>query len=584
MTIVRVAIPLKKGKRRFHLDKGRPWSAVEHAVLVAVARQPRRVRDLAAKSRLPRRLILEILIRLMRAGWVVLDQKPDGVEFLASRSGLSVVDFDYLPNAPKRIRRWMTFLIDQITGTLYRSRELVFFERHVLQERSQVERIVWLEAQSDLVTDEPASLVSVLFDDDEKFVAIEPAGDRLVDRYALITVRDGNIEGLPTRSPPELAAIVMQAASTSPATPAGSASPTFRSPISFVPEHLREPQVERVAFKSDDLIIGGEDHETLLEKSIRNARSRIVVHSTFISRESFERFRPALLDAARKGVQIDILWGEDGDKLGWRTSRAVVEALRGEIESIGVSSTFRLHPFSTYSHAKILIADDPVSNRLCATVGSCNWLSSGFESFEVSVRLRDPKIVSVVLAQLADMTLGSNGHWTDLTNEFVRLSIETCKQTFKSDSFGELAVVLGPQHADQVRIARDTAKSRLFVTSHRLGPANRPAVIVPAIAAAEDRGIQTHAYYGVESGVDRETAADLARSAAQHGVVIRPVKVPRLHAKVLGWDDDHLVVTSQNWLSADPSESNFRREIGVAIHASAVGRIVREKFEFLRRD
>ena len=46
--------------------------------------------------------------------------------------------------------------------------------------------------------------------------------------------------------------------------------------------------------------------------------------------------------------------------------------------------------------------------------------------------------------------------------------------------------------------------------------------------------------------------------------------VPRLHAKLLAWDDDALAITSQNWLSADPSDSAPLRELGLFINAPRV--------------
>jgi cardiolipin synthase len=48
------------------------------------------------------------------------------------------------------------------------------------------------------------------------------------------------------------------------------------------------------------------------------------------------------------------------------------------------------------------------------------------------------------------------------------------------------------------------------------------------------------------------------------------VYTPRLHAKLLAWDDDALAITSQNWLSADPSDNAPLREIGVFINAPKV--------------
>lgn len=78
-------------------------------------------------------------------------------------------------------------------------------------------------------------------------------------------------------------------------------------------------------------------------------------------------------------------------------------------------------------------------------------------------------------------------------------------------------------------------------------------------------------------------AADVTREAAFAGVSIRPVREPRVHAKLLGWDDDFVVVTSQNWLSADPSEGNRRKEIGIFLHAAGAARRVVDFFEILRK-
>jgi cardiolipin synthase len=585
MTLVRVAIPLAKGKRRFHLDKGRPWSVVEHALLAAVAAEPHSVADLASKSNLPRRLVLEILIRLMRAGWVVLDQRIESTLFSASASGLAVVGLDELPNAPKRIKRWMNFVIDKVTGTLYRGREFPFYERRVLVQRAERERLVWMDPREFSTYDEPAALVATILDEDERFIAIDPSSDRLVDRYGLVTVRHDTIEGLPTRAPRELTELVLQAAKDAPAAPAGIASPLYRpaAPSPFADRDAPEPI--RAAFELDDLILGGEEHKKCLHEALRKARHRIVIHSTFIAEERFHSVRPLLHDAAKRGVLVDILWGEDEEKSGSRATNATVRRIRQEVSALGLSATLRVHPFSTRSHAKILVTDEGTGTKLYAVVGSCNWLSSGFESFEASIRLRDPRLTASVLDQLAELSRGSDGHWTDLTNDLARMAADARRQKTPNSTRGELNVVIGPQHAQYVRTARDGARSRLFVTSHRLGAATRPMVIVPALAAVRARSIEATIYFGVATGsVSVGEAKRLTESAAEGGVDIRPISEPRLHAKILAWDDDYLVLTSQNWLSADPSEANFRREIGVFVHAKGAARHIVERFELMRQN
>ncbi len=585
MTLVRVAIPLAKGKRRFHLDKGRPWSVVEHALLAAVAAQPHNVPDLAVKCSLPRRLVLEILIRLMRAGWVVLDQRMEGTFFSASSPGLAVVGADELPNAPVRIKRWMNFVIDKVTGTLYRGREFPFYEKHVLVQRAERERLVWMAPRDFSSYDEPAALVATILDEDEKFIAIDPSSDRLVDRYGLVTVRHENIEGLPARAPPELRELVLEAAKDAPAAPAGNASPLYRPAAARAYSERDAPEPVKATFDLDDLILGGGEHDQYLQKVLRKARHRIIIHSTFIGEEQFRAVRPLLHDAAKRGVLVDVLWGEDDEKTGSRTTNVTVRRIRQELNALGLSTTLRVHQFSTRSHAKILVADEGTAPTLHAVVGSCNWLSSGFTSFEASIRLRDPRLVASALDQLAELSRGSDGHWTDLTNDLARMAADVRRQKISAITRGELNLIIGPQHAQYVREARDAAQRRIFVTSHRLGAANRPAVIVPALAAVQARGIEATIYYGVATGpAGVAESKRLAESAALGGVDIRPISEPHLHAKVLAWDDDYLVLTSQNWLSADPSEANFRREIGVFVHAKGAARHIVERFELVRKN
>ncbi len=51
------------------------------------------------------------------------------------------------------------------------------------------------------------------------------------------------------------------------------------------------------------------------------------------------------------------------------------------------------------------------------------------------------------------------------------------------------------------------------------------------------------------------------------GLTLQPQLAPALHAKLLCWDTDDVVITSQNWLSADPSDANVRRELGIHLQS-----------------
>jgi cardiolipin synthase len=109
------------------------------------------------------------------------------------------------------------------------------------------------------------------------------------------------------------------------------------------------------------------------------------------------------------------------------------------------------------------------------------------------------------------------------------------------------------------------------------------ADILPAIAAVgANPELQATVYFGTPSGTGADTGAADITFEAGSGVHIRPVREPRVHAKILAWDDDFIVISSQNWLSADSSENNKQKEIGVFIHAAGAARHVIDFFEDMR--
>lgn len=576
MSVVRVAIPLLKGKRKFFLEKGRPWSLVEHVFLAALTNRSRSVDELAMAGNVPRRLVLEALIRLMRAGWVTLQQESNGVVFIATEAGHSVVGDEELPKLAKSTSRWMNFVIDQITGTLYRSREMPFIEKRVVESRAARERLVWLKPRNLDAFDDTAGVLATLFEHDERFLGIEPSAEKMVNRFAIATVRGNNVEGLPPRAPAELVELVKLAARNAAPSPMAENS-LHQDPGRQVPFVDRPtPRAIDAIFRPEDLILGGAMHEELLRQAITKAKHRIIIHSTFISEQGFELVQESLMAAAKRGAIIDVLWGENENKTDAVTTAKTIAKIRTRIEAEGLSQSIRVHPFSTRSHAKILVCDGGKSERLSATIGSCNWLSSGFQNYEASIRFSDPGVVSAIIEQIADLTRGGDRHWTELTSEMARLASDARLQKPPVGLKARVSLVLGPQHAQFARVARDSARRRMFVTSHKIGSAARPSVILPAITAVRENGIEARVFYGLAS----EGLADNSGSSNGDPVPsVQPVLTPKLHAKILAWDDDHVLITSQNWLSADPGESNVRREIGLMVNSKGIAKAVIDNFD-----
>lgn len=566
MSELRVALPLLRGKRRFHLLKGRPWSIVEQLVLQALIQRPSSVADLVSESNLPRRVIIEMIVRLMRAGWVQVESTARGQVFSPTVAGERVGERDELPSARKSMKRWIAFFVDQLTGSPFRSYELQAIPRHRLDERPDRSSILVLEPETELSQPDQSELLASLTDEDEEIIGVEPSSQRLVKYYALLTVKNGRVDGLPPRAG-RLANIILEAAERADRTkaeaPQAHVGPAFRV---AAPEAI--PVVSNCAFSHEDLVLGGDAHRAALQSAIAKAHTRVFIHSTFISDDGLKFVLPLLKHAAAtRRVQTDILWGQGDNTDDYRSTLALVGQTRAELAAAGLDSFINLHNFSTHSHAKLLIVDDLAQGRFSALVGSCNWLSTGYVSFDASVRCRDPQLVGNLMDALARLSQGRDWHWNRLTGELSRFAVNCKKQQKPSGMKVPMAVVVGDAHASFVRKARDEANKRIFVASHRVSEVGKRAVLLPAVAAAQSkRGIAARIYFNRSSGgLTPNDASELILWSQAEGLTLKAVHDPRLHAKILAWDDDSVVISSQNWLSSDGSHYQPLQEIGVYV-------------------
>jgi hypothetical protein len=120
-------------------------------------------------------------------------------------------------------------------------------------------------------------------------------------------------------------------------------------------------------------------------------------------------------------------------------------------------------------------------------------------------------------------------------------------------------------------MARDDAQRRIVIASHRLGAAAENMALRPTRAAVAERDVDATLYYSTPSDqITAQVAAEMTFRSNQEGVLLRQVTEPAMHAKFMYWDDENLVVTSQNLLSADPLSP--LEEIGIHLRGPGAPR------------
>lgn len=577
MTIIQVVFPVLKGSRRFIIERGRRWSVIEHLLLDAVSRGATSAADLAKQSSLPRRVVIEAFIRLMRAGWVEIVTTSHGPLFQITLAGRSVVQYEQLPSATVREPKWRGFTIEQLTGSVYRGRELDLYHKSQVDSQLGENPVVHLIASAAHDLEDMSEVFTTIEGEDEIIIGVDPGSEKLVERFAIVTVKDGEIVGLPGRASEKLRNTILKEA--------GNKSSLLKNngntstPDTAIKESINETTVAvKGAYDSSDLIIDGQDHWRALENIIAGASERIIIHSTFISEERAKIVLPLLLRAAERGVTIDLLWGQDDVGNSSRSSQLAAEKLQAAIDETGRTGSIKIHPFSTNSHAKIVFADS--ERNWHALIGSCNWLASDYSSFETSFRIREPELVGQLMKKTAGLSQGRPGVWNDFAIELAVLGRRVMELPALRGRKVPMRLLYGSDHARLVLEARDEAVSRVFAMSHRIGINAESMTLLPTLAAVEKNGIEASFFYGRTTGpLSGEAGADLVRTFAKSGIKLKPIHKPRIHAKVLGWDHDKLAISSLNWLSADPSESKPFKEIGILVNAPKIADNFLMRFE-----
>ena len=581
MAVVHVAVPILKGRGVFHLNKGRHWSAVEHLLLEALTKSENSTAELARQSRLPQRLVIEALVRLMRAGWVQLRQKPGEIGFSASDSGKAVVGSAELPSVPRRARRWVSFAVDKITGGVYRARPLNIRDQAYLDKLGETEVVEVIPHPDTMPSFSLNDLEDALFEEDEKYVGYDLMDVNTNGLYALLSVDGNSIRGMPAGDPPRLRQLVIDAASrrSEPSPEKGAEAKTLVVVQSW---ERPAPKLRPISYRNSDLVLGGEQHRRMLERVFNEARRVVIVHSTFLDERRFVDLLPLMQTAVSRGARVYVLWGKDDTQTNKQSGKAVADRIRMLQPVRDLYPRLIVDPFTSRSHAKILVADCGEQSSYCAVVGSCNWFRSGFGSFEASLRVTEPAVVGDVVDVLSDMVSASGTLWSSpVMHELASLASDLRSFSPTQKPNGSAAVIIGSQHGEVLRRVRDEAQRRVLITSHRLGTYAGPGVLAPIAVAVQARSVTARVFFTTKTGVlDGDARDRLIIDFRDAGLSIEPIFEPRMHSKMLAWDDDFVLITSQNWLSADSGDDPS--EVGIFIEAPrAADRLIAD-FEAMR--
>jgi phosphatidylserine/phosphatidylglycerophosphate/cardiolipin synthase-like enzyme len=279
---------------------------------------------------------------------------------------------------------------------------------------------------------------------------------------------------------------------------------------------------------------------------------------------------PLFASAAERKVRVDLLWGLNHDPED-EQGRTVVANVRSVLEKMtaDVKRLVQLSPLSSGSHAKFILYDGE-HNEWTTVLGSCNFLQSAFVSLDVSVRSRSRRFARQLLSRTISTQIPASGGWSSVARR-LNADWDRLHQGLREDEQGthRLMLLVDQDHYACVRRARDRSQRSIIIGCDLFGLAAETSVVVPMERAAE-LGRSVRLLYQRPTKLLRDTGrppdADALR---KRGISLE--KCPGLHGKFLLWDEEHLAITSFNWLSTVADGTRVRgAEIGVLIEGPSL--------------
>ncbi len=358
--------------------------------------------------------------------------------------------------------------------------------------------------------------------------------------------------------------------------------------------------------KNVALVYGGQDNKTKLLELINESSTFLVIHSTFIRTgcvynektqeftDIFESIKAAIL----RGVDVYILWGKterEKDDLGFEKSRAedleierTLKFFNTKLQEVRITEQVDFNNFTrTESHAKFVIADH-VTKGYCSMITSCNFFYTAFNTFETSAVIYDNQFTSKILRIASSISTGKSVMMSDTSRELESLAnivMEQIERTkvLKGEDKLTIKLVKKQEHYDYISSAKKLATKRIYVVSDFISDiAYRP--IFDNLAPLKIK--QKFCYYKKTRHMSDDELEQKAKDllSLSHPIQLKKISGKshraKSHAKFIAWDDDDILLTSLNWLSANALEEKGGEyhELGLHIQGLNVAEDLINKF------
>jgi len=598
-----VAVPFLTNDYLFSITKRVGWSVIDYLFLKELSSREMTANELSEISNLKPKIVIQILLPMCKVGWIDIITFNESFVFRITELGkiahkLAIKNHE-LPNNTKSYESRRDVFVDCFNN-YYSEKDffspLITHERCLNEKNKSDRELIQLpidfhnkypnyEKMKNIITFEGEKVDSI---HDQAVYTLSSTKYLLLDMLYVEghkeakVIEDKKIENLSR----ELVNLIKN---TLPSTV------EYAEFSSILGIKNREEMCEfNVVTNRNhvDFIYGGSETELRFLDLIKCSTDFLIIHSTFIGKwcilnedGSYTIYFEELKKALKRGVQIYVLWGksnasklnEDSDA-SISKDKLIEKYLRDfntSCNNEGLLNTINYNDFRrTDSHAKFIITKHETKG-LCVMVGSCNFLFTQFNRFEASILVYDEIFVKYFIDIAANICCGKSDFSSSVRKELRSISDNILgdveKPNIPNDQKLELSLVSKNQHQNYIDLATQ-ATDRVYIISDYINT----TPIRPIFDVLKNCKANKYYYYCqkssyiqqseiIEIGNYLKSVDSSSQLGAHHS---------KSHAKVLAWDNNHLLITSLNWLSGMVSDKPLEKyhEIGVYVQGWDVGK------------
>ncbi|OTQ69910.1 hypothetical protein B6D17_09655 [Gilliamella apis] len=602
-SIYYLIVPFYFNRGEFSFQKKGQWTVLDLLILRALSIKNYTLDELVDYTNLNKKLLVQIIIPFLKLKWVTLIQQDNKITLHCTDVGRKRSLMDELPVNNKSYVRTRDYLGNMFTSEyigLTVNKDINYYTKSQIIEfsRGKENQFFWLDKykkipQNNNIIEYSKIEKFVTFPNEDYLKPIKPACFFEQTKYLIFTFKISEIQN---RLSIETYFYQNYSISSQDLTrkyfynntfidflkkefeyiynfkkenKSNNNQDSYRSIETNNLDNLIEFKIPRDTF---EVIYGGDKHRNIFFDVINNARNYLIIQSTFIGQWMLEEIRDSLLSASKRDVKITILLGKDDYNFDDPNLKKFI-VFFDELNKAS-NGLISLHETQTGSHSKTIICEHKEHGHI-ALVGSCNWLYTNFNRFEVSVIFYNAEVVKKIIEINSILALGKyQSVPSSLNIELRELSdrIKINKGSIKN--LVSIHIVYKNKHSHYVEQAKD-ATHRVYLISDKFNKTVHRSIWDVLKKIPDDKKFKFFAYYSSDNKEYKLTHQAI-KEYGEELLKLNPnlklyqdTSKRRNHAKILAWDSDNLLITSLNWLSADATinESSFEKyhEIGIYI-------------------